>query len=383
LLKRLGPNVHHLLWVTALLLAVTTPALPLLRTIVPEGGFHRIAQKHSFMISVAAKLDRPVSESLVLPPTLVLTLFFLFLTTLAWFAIRLSWSLHYTIKIRREARPLSLGPVGEELWRHCKEVFSVKEAEVLRSERIAGPVTIGFTRPALIVSGGFIEKCGSLEVLAALAHECAHMKRRDFQKNLLYEIASLAIAYHPVTWFVKSQIERTREMICDDMATENVIDRRSYAESLLRLAKVISLNAGALAFNAIGIFDANVLEERIMMIKTKKHHFSSSIKYGVTAGSILLLFSVAAGIGAMAWPIEAQSQAGSSNSASAKGRNHVDLSCTYYEKGIGRDGTCETHKDKTYYFCSPNDDRKLSQEQVGCEWKIQRAKALGVKGLER
>lgn len=36
---------------------------------------------------------------------------------------------------------------------------------------------------------------------------------------------------------------------------------------------------------------------------TKRPHFNSSLKYGVTIGSILFLFSMAAGIGAMARPI--------------------------------------------------------------------------------
>lgn len=385
LLRRLGPNVHHSLWVTTLLLSVVTPALPLLRSLAPKSGFATLTQNHFLMISLAPPRDQlPQSHSLLLPPGLILALFFIFSGAVVWFAIRLSWSLHYTITLRREADPVSLGPYGEELWSRCREAFSVKEAQILRSERITGPVTIGFKRPVLLVSDGFLEECRSHDVLAVLAHECAHMKRRDFQKNLLYEIASLLIAYHPVAWFVKSQIAQTREMICDDMATQKLIDPHSYAESLLRLAKMISLTAGILTSSAMGIFDGNELEERIMMIRTKKQHFSSRMKNGVTIGSVLLLFSVAAGIGVMARPIEAQSQSGPSNSTSSKGDKHVDLSCTYYEKGVGRDGTCETHKgDKTYYYCSPNDDRKLSEHQSGCEWKIQRAKALGVKGLER
>lgn len=373
LLKCFGPRLRHLLWVTTLGLAVIVPVLPLLRSVLASRPFLPTAQSHSVASSVFDQ--QPVGNNLVLPPASIRTFFVLFLVALAWSTVRFAWSLRSTITLRREAYPVSFGIETEQLWTRCKNAFSVKEVQVLCSESINGPVTIGFARPTLLVSGEFVEKCESHDLLAALAHECAHIKRRDFQKNLLYEVGSLAVAYHPVIWFVKSQIARTREMICDDMVTEKVMERHSYAESLLRLARMIAFLAPALTSNAIGIFDGDILEERIMTMKRDNEHFGSNLKYAVTAGSLLLLLASAGGIGVIARPIEAQSQSGSSNSASAK--THVDLACTYYDRGQGVDGTCETHKgDKTHYYCAANHDMNLSQEQSGCEWKVQRAKAL-------
>ncbi len=379
LLRGLGPRIQHLFWVGALGLAVVIPALPLLR-LIQASAFPTAAQNHPFATSVFD--PQPMSSGFVLPPAIVLALFLFFLGALVWSAARLTWSLYYTISLRREARPVSLEPEAGELWEHCKRAFSVKEAHVLRSEAVDGPVTIGFAHPAVLVSDRFIEECASHDVLAALAHECAHIKRRDFQKNLFYEIACLPIAFHPVTWFVKSQIARTRELICDDMATERLIDRHSYAESLLRFAKMISLRAGPLTSNAIGIFDANVLEERIMTMKTERKQFGRGLKWGLGIGSIVLLLCVGTGIGSVARPIEARSPGGSSSLTS---RAPADLSCTYYDaQGRGSDGTCETHKDdKAHYFCAANFDRKLSQEQVGCQWKIERAKSQKVQGSQK
>ncbi|HXW56846.1 MAG TPA: M56 family metallopeptidase [Candidatus Cybelea sp.] len=379
LLKHLGPRFHHLLWVTTLGLAAITPTLPLLRFMLAQIAFRTTAQNHSLVTSVFDQ--QPVSNGPVLTPAAILTVFCLFLCAFLWSAAQLGWSLHYTIRLRRGACPVSLGPEVRELWGRCKKAFSVGEAEVLHSEMIAGPVTIAFARPAVLIPRGFIEQCAPRDILVVLAHECAHIKRRDFQKNLLYEMASLAIAYHPLTWFVKSQIARTREMTCDEMATQKLIDPSLYAESLIRLAKRISLTAGSLSSNALGILDANVLEERIMTIKTEKSDFGWSLKCGLTTGSVVLLFCVAAGSGAIARPIKAQSQVAPANSASAKGHSRVDLSCTYYDaRDQGFDGTCETHKgDKAHYYCAANYDRKLSQEQIGCESKIERAKSQKVK----
>lgn len=58
--------------------------------------------------------------------------------------------------------------------------------------------------------------------------------------------------------------------------------------------------------HAIGIFDANILEKRIMMMNLKKKHFSPVLKYGLAIPSTLFLILVAVGGAAMAVVIEPQ-----------------------------------------------------------------------------
>jgi beta-lactamase regulating signal transducer with metallopeptidase domain len=376
LFGRLGPRLHHLVWVTTLALAAIVPTVPLVRLLFVSTAFPAASQPS---VGISVFDQQTISNGLRLSSTSIFTLFLCFLCAFVWSAGRLAWSLRCTIKLRREAGPVSLGAETEELWNHCKRVFSVTQAQILCSETVTAPGTVGLGRPTLLISHRFLRECQSQDVLAALAHECAHIKRRDFQKNLLYEVASLGVAYHPAIWFVKSQIARTRELTCDELATEKLMERRPYAESLLRLAKMISQGPATTRLSAIGIFDVNILEERIMTLKAQKQHLGARLKYGAAAGSILLLLSVAAGIGAIARPIESQSTGGSST-AIAKSRSQWDLNCTYYDHGHGEEGTCETHKgDKTNYFCSANSDRTLSQLQIGCKAKVEFAKSHKIK----
>ena len=76
--------------------------------------------------------------------------------------------------------------------------------------------------------------------VAALAHECAHLARRDFAKHLIYEYASAAVAYHPAVWMMRRRIAATRELVCDEMAAGVVGNRPEYAASLLRLATAMA-----------------------------------------------------------------------------------------------------------------------------------------------
>jgi TonB family protein len=169
--------------------------------------------------------------------------------------------------------------------------FGVAMPEVRCSSETRGPVVLGLRRPLLLVPEGFLTTenveeirmasdndvrmagdddigiASDVDIAAALAHECAHIRRRDFAKNMIYEFAAAAVAYHPACWLMRRRIAETRELICDEMAAGAAGDRPEYAASLLRLARAMATPAGyAGGTPAIGVFDANILEERIMRL---------------------------------------------------------------------------------------------------------------------
>ncbi len=305
--KRLGPRVEHVAWVVTLALAVLTPALPIWRWLVVALFSSAEENGHLSIVFVAVDGAKSAGRNVAfLPPAIILVLLVFYGVALLYFAGRLGTSLYLTAKMFREAYPLRIDPDKEMLWEDCRRALSVKDVLLLGSGQVAGPVTIVFRRSALLLPAGFSDSCSDHDFLTAVAHECAHVRRRDFQKNLLYEIVSLVIAFHPVTWMVKSKIAQTREIICDGIATENLIDTRTYTQSLLRLAVMVSAGSRQSASHAIGIFDANILEERIMSMQAKKQHLSPFVKYGLILPAVVLLFSMAAGAGAKAVAIAPQ-----------------------------------------------------------------------------
>ena len=58
-------------------------------------------------------------------------------------------------------------------------------------------------------------------------------------------------------------------MVCDAMAAETVAGRENYARSLLRLASLLVHGTPARTLHAIGIFDANIFERRVMNLTEK------------------------------------------------------------------------------------------------------------------
>ena len=112
----------------------------------------------------------------------------------------------------------------------------MRDVEIACTPKIAGPLTLGFRRRVLLVPADFMETAEAGDVEAALGHELAHIRRRDFAKNVLYELVSLPVSYHPTTRWLKAQVRQSRELVCDAMAAEFVTTREHYARSLLRLA---------------------------------------------------------------------------------------------------------------------------------------------------
>ena len=95
----------------------------------------------------------------------------------------------------------------------------------------------------------------------AIGHEMAHIARRDFGCNLLYELLHVPIGFHPAAWLMRREIERTREMACDELVTHRLIDAGVYARS------IVSIATGMMALPrpgyTLGVFDGDILEARI------------------------------------------------------------------------------------------------------------------------
>jgi TonB family protein len=116
---------------------------------------------------------------------------------------------------------------------------------------------------------------------------------------------------------MRRRIAETRELVCDEMAAGVVGDRPEYAASLLRLATAMARAAARPVYvtrtvtrtQAIGVFDAEILEERIMRLTTDLPMVSRTRRIAMAAVAACALL-VGAGT-AMALSFDVASQNGS------------------------------------------------------------------------
>jgi len=178
---------------------------------------------------------------------------------------RLAWFGYQTQRVREWAYPRPLPPALARIVEHCARSFSIPCVSVLCTAELSGPVTLGSGRPLLLLPETFfLDGFPEDDLYSAISHELAHVLRRDFLFNLLYQIASLPVCFHPCTALILSRIAQTRELACDEIAAQMLPTGRRYATSLLHIAQ--SMFTGGRSNHALGLFDTNTLEERIMNI---------------------------------------------------------------------------------------------------------------------
>jgi TonB family protein len=266
ILRRIGPAAEHRVWTTVL---VVSAALPIASTLPFDGltsAFHwaRSVNPADAHVTVLTGPGSALS-GFGLAPRLLAFPAWAFAALCFWFAARFLWRCFRLKAIRRDAKPVTLIGEAAASWLRCSSRFGLSNIAVASSSRIFGPITFGLAHKLVILPTSLLSDADTDDLDAVLAHEFAHIRRNDFVKNLLCECIAVPVGYHPLLWAIRERVIETREMICDEMAAEPG-GRHQYAESLLRLANLLLQGHPVTTPHAIGIFDANSFERRLMRL---------------------------------------------------------------------------------------------------------------------
>jgi TonB family protein len=323
-LRPLGAAIEHRVWVIALLLQSFLPALSILpwewlRMLSWGGNVSRAGEAH---VSVVVGEGTGIGV-LQLPDVLLEAITVFYVAVIAYFAVRFLWRAINLSYLRREAVSLPLSGQAALFWERCLQRFEVQDVSIAASSRVFGPVTMGIRQKLLLLPVNVIEQLPEADLSTVIAHEFAHMRRKDFLKNLFYELLCLPVSYHPLLWLTRARIMESREMICDQMAAA-VTGTIEYAQSLLRLASLLITGTSGRTPHTIGIFDANVFERRLMNV-TEKQREIRGVRRWVVLTACAALALVACG-SALALGMHADSASGGSDSNAAKAPKQLTVS---------------------------------------------------------
>ena len=259
----------------------------------------------------------------------------------AFLALRLAglWrSWRRTARIRRTAERRPVPDALAHAARSCGRAFGVGETPILASPTATGPLTVGARRPVVVLPEALFGEGDPDVLVTAIGHELAHVGRRDFAVNLACELLALPISFHPATALLRRWIGEARELACDEQVTERLLDGPSYARSLVHLARAAS--AGPRIGYELGVFDADILEERIMRLIDERPRASAR------AGRVLVMVAVLA--------LGLSSAAASSYSVSVLGFHPVQATEPVESAMVGEwllrvqtDGDDAKHKEST------------------------------------
>jgi len=187
--------------------------------------------------------------------------------------------------MRRESVHMMLTGEAGVYWAQCRKRFGIEEVSAATSRRILGPVTLGLARKLILLPEGMAANLSDTDLRTVIAHEFAHIRRNDFLKNLIYELLSLPANYHPLLWLTRERIMESREVVCDRMAAQ-ITGRNEYARSLLRLASLLVRGPSIRTPHAIGIFDANAFERRLMKLTENRNEIQGVRRFAIVVACI-------------------------------------------------------------------------------------------------
>jgi len=193
------------------------------------------------------------------------------------------------------------------------------------------PLIFGFfTRARIVVPAALMEELDDEELDAILAHECAHLRRRDHWTRYAEWLATAIWWWSPVVWWARRHLRLAEEAACDERVLRtNVVDRDAYATGLLRTITWLASHGKRAPALAVGVEPGNDMRRRIDMILTTK---SERPRARVPA----LLF-VAAVLTLPLLPVAAQESRDDVKPTATEARRALDRALDrYFESGTDR-----------------------------------------------
>ncbi len=319
LLRNSIARYRHWLWVSALCLAFLVPAITSLRALntVSASTLNANASLATELpISNESAPGLPAINQTALPETyrlnqsLGLALIALYCGFLLYRSFKLIQAWHNTRNIRRLAVELEPNDRVAAIIGTCeREIDSSRAVRVFRSETLPVPVTIGLLHPIIILPDSLLREDNSDLLTSAIGHEFIHVARRDYLLNLIYELLFVPISFHPAAALLRRRVRETRELCCDELVAERIVNAEVYARSLVRLASSAPPLRRLSVTTTVGIADADILEARIMSLLRKPELNTRWKKSLLVAVSLLLLVPcVAAAAFAIRFDVETNAQ---------------------------------------------------------------------------
>jgi beta-lactamase regulating signal transducer with metallopeptidase domain len=296
LLRNSSAQYRHTVWVSALLFCLIAPVVTATQ-IIPALPMRSGSDDGRTLVTTTSDTDQELipdhtrrrGSQIVVEATprniqVIAAAYCVFLGLCAVRFVRL-WRTKE--RLRRSVSFNGLTAPIEIALKRCMTVFGIEGVQLGRSQTAQVPYTVGIRRPLIVLPESFCGEIDQETLLSVIGHEMAHVRRKDFLTKLVCELVSLPISFHPLIFLIKRQIERERELACDELVTQQVLQAQTYARSLLRAADLSILPARRSIM--LSVFDGRMLEERIRLLMHKQFSLSKWSGRMITAVVLVAL----------------------------------------------------------------------------------------------
>ncbi|WP_031496673.1 M56 family metallopeptidase [Bryobacter aggregatus] len=169
-----------------------------------------------------------------------------------------------------------------------------RSVTVQLSDRVGMPMALGYRHPVILIPRAMMAGLSAEELRLVLLHECVHLLRRDDWMALGERILRAIFFFQPAVYFIGRQIEREREIACDDWVVAHTADTAPYAKSLARVAELGS--GSGLPLLATGAGKPKEIFQRLETLLDRTRNRMPQVSGLLLLAAVLtLLFAVSQG----------------------------------------------------------------------------------------
>ena len=305
-LVRIQAPVHrHMLWLCALVCAVTLPAIGLygprlnLEVLAPEDqavAVTALQVRHEHdapparEVTVMSNAPAPISDEtapithgnpsrsfpirkLLVGLWLVGIIFMLTRLIVGWLRLR---------RICLSADPASgdgrLGSI-------CRG-----RLRILLTSHVDGPVCLGILQPVILLPREMYDNAPVQDLRMVLSHELAHVERRDCWTNLFQRVIEAIFFFHPLLWYASFQLTQQREQICDNYVIEKGARVMDYTRLLSRIAEQ---GLEKTSLQAVALFEGRLLQRVKFLLDPKRNPRTKASRRAAAVCAIAVLICLA------------------------------------------------------------------------------------------
>jgi len=131
-----------------------------------------------------------------------------------------------------------------------------RKLKILLTTQLSGPVCFGVLRPVILLPRQIADNHSGRDLEMVLAHELAHIKRRDCWTNFFQRILEAVFFFHPLVWLASRQLTQQREQICDNYVLANGTSADDYTMLLSRIGEQTFRRA---SFQTVALYEGQLL----------------------------------------------------------------------------------------------------------------------------
>jgi beta-lactamase regulating signal transducer with metallopeptidase domain len=277
-LRLVRATERYYMWWTALCFVIALPVIPSISSLPGDALVTRSPDR---LLPVVSLPDTAWASSIAV------------ILWCAWVALYTARIAVALVALRRaQARSRPIPSAFETRLRHWGRIRERgRRTRLVISDGVRSAAVLGVIAPRIALAPTLLEQLNDDDLDRVVAHEWAHVQRRDDVANLIQLLVRAIVGWHPAVWWIDRQLRFEREVACDDTAVRITGAPKAYAAGLATLASLLPERVAALPVP--GVLSSSGIRKRIVRILAPKPQTSAVRTFAAAAIAAVSLSAIA------------------------------------------------------------------------------------------